>query len=481
MYFESFVGSNNTLVAMGHSDNGSAFRTKFIDIDDFVFPFKPTLSESVIQEFEQRLIWNNDSLRTSGGLEVSVENGTGFCGIYVKTVKSTFATSTLADHRGKANLVYSMNALNVGDTVVVICKNGDSKMVRTSIRRIRPLFHVETNQSMTEWREESKHLLGQIKDIDSRLNQMRRNSRQDILNSDSVSTLKKNFEDAKSHFNVTYQTWKEDQMEMCRRYKSSNDGQQSTQMSLICALSESNDTESLNADIADLDGQIMRHQQIIDGLEIEQREKVRTRERMEENLKEKERIHSDLQAEGEHVDRMTAAITDDVESFEATDFDSVARSALQRCERRTAEWSTDDLLEWLKFIEDGRFGEIGYQKAIEVLRGSEVNGSSISDLRNHALLRSAGLEPVDRECIFKNIDRVMKHKQKSGDQKEEDMNLCHNCAEITINTVFLPCGHQMYCQECKKEHGDKLKGICPVCRAQFTEIKKTIMNGFGNE
>lgn len=46
------------------------------------------------------------------------------------------------------------------------------------------------------------------------------------------------------------------------------------------------------------------------------------------------------------------------------------------------------------------------------------------------------------------------------------LNMCKICYIEDINTIFLPCKHQLFCIDCK----DLLKeAVCPLCGASLTD------------
>lgn len=51
---------------------------------------------------------------------------------------------------------------------------------------------------------------------------------------------------------------------------------------------------------------------------------------------------------------------------------------------------------------------------------------------------------------------------------------CIICAYNNINTVFLKCGHMVYCDKCMKE---KKFDYCPICQIKSENIK-TYMSGY---
>ena len=48
-------------------------------------------------------------------------------------------------------------------------------------------------------------------------------------------------------------------------------------------------------------------------------------------------------------------------------------------------------------------------------------------------------------------------------------NVCSICMDSTIDSAFIPCGHQAACIECAR----KLRGPCVICRSPIADILQT--------
>ena len=82
--------------------------------------------------------------------------------------------------------------------------------------------------------------------------------------------------------------------------------------------------------------------------------------------------------------------------------------------------------------------------------------------------------------------KVMKELEKLKIEKQnlEEARLCKICMEVEISCVFIPCGHQVTCEDCAKTLSTRtfknavsgeLK-TCPVCREQISKHIKTFLS-----
>lgn len=60
-----------------------------------------------------------------------------------------------------------------------------------------------------------------------------------------------------------------------------------------------------------------------------------------------------------------------------------------------------------------------------------------------------------------------KNRSGSGDQEEQDSELCGICYTEKVDAVFQDCNHCEICAECALR-GANLNGICPFCRSVRT-------------
>ena len=73
------------------------------------------------------------------------------------------------------------------------------------------------------------------------------------------------------------------------------------------------------------------------------------------------------------------------------------------------------------------------------------------------------------------IQNLEQEKQNIQKQKQnlEDARLCKICMENEICYVFIPCGHQITCENCAVNGEFK---ICPVCRQPIEKRFKTFFS-----
>lgn len=59
---------------------------------------------------------------------------------------------------------------------------------------------------------------------------------------------------------------------------------------------------------------------------------------------------------------------------------------------------------------------------------------------------------------------------------EEHQEKCKICYEARIDTLFMPCRHELFCHNCAKflrdapMEGFESKEICPLCSVKFDDI-----------
>ena len=146
--------------------------------------------------------------------------------------------------------------------------------------------------------------------------------------------------------------------------------------------------------------------------------------------------------------------------------------ALKECEKDIGDWTTVEVLEWIKNIENGKFNdEERYRKLFDAVRRLQLDGESFPDLRNEPCLKLCDLNKMEIKTIFKNIDRVLKQE---GDGQS---NKCTVCVNTVIDCVFTPCGHQVVCWQCYKQQKSRFER-CPICRKGVAKTVRTFMNGF---
>jgi len=98
-----------------------------------------------------------------------------------------------------------------------------------------------------------------------------------------------------------------------------------------------------------------------------------------------------------------------------------------------------------------------------IFLSGERKDEIIKKRKNHT---ASAMSKVDEALLLEKTELVEKLQQK------EDENRCIVCEERAINIVLIPCGHQILCEECSKEH-EKQTDKCPTCSANITMRVKT--------
>lgn len=143
----------------------------------------------------------------------------------------------------------------------------------------------------------------------------------------------------------------------------------------------------------------------------------------------------------------------------------VIDEALNGIEQDSNQWTTEDVMSWLKCI---GFDEAKYRSLWTTVRKGKLTGSKLN-LLSPLCLTAIGLDDKDKKRLLERIGRVR--------QKGEDGsgNICTFCAERPINTVIVPCGHQSFCFDCSATRNIT---ACPICRGSVTRLLRTYLHGF---
>jgi hypothetical protein len=76
--------------------------------------------------------------------------------------------------------------------------------------------------------------------------------------------------------------------------------------------------------------------------------------------------------------------------------------------------------------------------------------------------------PWNRPAPVRNAKTVAEEQPKKQPNSEQDDSIkCKICMESPINSLLLPCGHAVACDECLK----RLPSVCPICRLHVIETK----------
>eukprot|EP01084_Bolivina_argentea_P127697 225814_1 len=170
------------------------------------------------------------------------------------------------------------------------------------------------------------------------------------------------------------------------------------------------------------------------------------------------------------------AIQDEITKFEVNysdklqqreeGFQNVLNDKISEFEKEYDLWKVQDVIAWIKIIENGYFDDDDKFKSLfDLLKKLDVNGKQMKQI-SILFLKSTGLMKNDCKKLFENIIRI-------GNKKNNV--ICGGCVLNQINTVIIPCYHQYLCNECASKAQMQR---CPVCRAPIKEIKQTFMSGF---
>jgi len=149
----------------------------------------------------------------------------------------------------------------------------------------------------------------------------------------------------------------------------------------------------------------------------------------------------------------------------------IIQQKIDEFEELRLKWTAEDVICWIRLIEDGHFESLeSYKPFFVQLRIMKVDGKQLPEMNSKLLLHMMGLNEKNQSILLRNICRVSKIWEGS---KRRD--LCGLCMENRIDAAIVPCGHQYACYQCLNENGIKK---CPICRVQISQKIKVFMNGF---
>eukprot|EP01084_Bolivina_argentea_P143442 251893_1 len=144
------------------------------------------------------------------------------------------------------------------------------------------------------------------------------------------------------------------------------------------------------------------------------------------------------------------------------------------------KWNTAQVIEWIEYIENGKFMEDKYQKLFDELKNKKMCGSDLNQM-NDLFLRGIILYKIDRNILLDHIHLLISNKICDNDhdsKMNEDMNLCVICSVNYINTVAIPCMHLCLCWDCYESEQSLIKLSCPICQQKCQTFKKCYLQGF---
>ena len=157
---------------------------------------------------------------------------------------------------------------------------------------------------------------------------------------------------------------------------------------------------------------------------------------------------------GKHAGRSFADVT-------ATDVGYCAWVLREKSDRKRL---SRDLKSFANYIEQEHGGVLVVGRHSgklfdEVLRDDPEYGEWAASLENPGKLMIDFHEYVKR-----------RHRRRQRDTGDDT---CSICLDRTIDSAFIPCGHQTACTECAR----RLEGPCPICREPIGGVLQTLLAG----
>ena len=133
-------------------------------------------------------------------------------------------------------------------------------------------------------------------------------------------------------------------------------------------------------------------------------------------------------------------------------------------ERANGTRLSRDLKSFANYVQDVHGGVLVVGKHsgrffADVLRDDPEYGEWAASLENPGKLMIDFHEYVKR--------RQRRRPRDTGDDT------CSICLDRTIDSAFIPCGHQAACVECAR----RLEGPCPICREPIADLLQTFLAG----
>ena len=142
-------------------------------------------------------------------------------------------------------------------------------------------------------------------------------------------------------------------------------------------------------------------------------------------------------------------------------------------ERDYINWQTADVVDWIRFIENGKFNDPKYKNFIKRIIELQIDGQKFKDMNDKSTLMLIGLTEAHAcQILINHIKRVIA--QENG---ESYHNNCAICVKNHVDCILTPCGHKSCCYDCYQKRKDAFNNKCPICRNEITNAIQTFMNG----
>jgi len=148
-------------------------------------------------------------------------------------------------------------------------------------------------------------------------------------------------------------------------------------------------------------------------------------------------------------------------------------------------WNCQQVVEWIKYIENGKFDDQQYERLFAALYAKRVSGHDLKQI-NELFLRDVVLYDLDRMILLDYIHLLVAKKNEVEAMEEDDEetktsyrpNLCVICSECEVDTIGIPCMHVCLCWNCYTSKQHMINMVCPICSGKCQAFKKCYFQGF---
>lgn len=149
--------------------------------------------------------------------------------------------------------------------------------------------------------------------------------------------------------------------------------------------------------------------------------------------------------------------------------------------------NVEKILDILKILMKNNPYSLGYiYKFIQNIESVDMNTSFIETHQNMDMDKLKKIQSVLELLTSVNNEVIT---DKMIKEKEDEKLLCQICCSEKINTVFVPCGHMICCEECSKsvfktynyddweeDLVEENSNDCPLCKEEVDSVQKIYMN-----